>query len=112
MSKSIAIKEISNPQEFKEFYLNDAHHSFCEECDTIEYIYGSGFLEVIALEELKKIQKKTFGDRTRRKFYSIVLLTEGETEETIGHKNIVLDQDLCISFLKTSFMLPKNGMKM
>lgn len=86
MSRSSDIKEISNPQEFKEFYLNDAYHSFCEECNTIEYIYGSGFLEVIALEELKKIQKKTFGDRTRRKFYSIVLLTEGETEETIGYK--------------------------
>lgn len=58
MSRSSDIKEISNPQEFKEFYLNDAYHSFCEECNTIEYIYGSGFLEVIALEELKKIQKK------------------------------------------------------
>lgn len=43
MSRSSDIKEISNPQEFKEFYLNDAHHSFCEECITIEYIYGNGF---------------------------------------------------------------------
>ncbi|AQX12921.1 MULTISPECIES: AraC family transcriptional regulator [Elizabethkingia] len=87
MTKLSEIKEISNLQEFKEFYLQDAHHSFCQECNNIEYMQGNGFLEVVALEDLKKLQKNIFGNRTRRKFYSIILLTSGKTEETIGHRN-------------------------
>ena len=90
MSRSSDIKEISNPQEFKRI-LFERCSSFILRGVYYNRVYiWEWFLEVIALEELKKIQKKTFGDRTRRKFYSIILLTEGETEETIGHKNTIL----------------------
>ena len=41
---------------------------------------------IIALEELKKIQKKLSETGQEESFTGIVLLIEGETEETIGYK--------------------------
>lgn len=82
--KQSEIKELQNEQDFKDFYLNDAPASFCEECDNITYTHGNGFLEIAKLEDLKKRQKTIEGRQTRRKFYSIVLLAEGEAEENIG----------------------------
>lgn len=83
--KPTEIKELRNEQDFKDFYMNDAPASFCEECNHITYSHGNGFLEIARLEELKKGQKSIEGKQTRRKFYSILLLTHGEIEETIGH---------------------------
>ncbi|MGU3374828.1 helix-turn-helix domain-containing protein [Chryseobacterium sp. M5A1_1a] len=85
--KQSVIKELRNEQDFKDFYLNDASVSFCEECNDITYTHGNGFLEIAKLEDLKKEQKSIEGKRTRRKFYSIILLTEGEIHETIGHQS-------------------------
>ena len=56
--KKSDIKELSNEQDFKDFYLNDAPESFCEECNAISYEHGNGFLEIATLEELKKQQKQ------------------------------------------------------
>ncbi|WP_300669124.1 helix-turn-helix domain-containing protein [Soonwooa sp.] len=84
--KKSDIKELRNEQDFKDFYLHDAPESFCVECNAISYEHGSGFLEIATLEDLKKQQKDTAGKQTRRKFYSIVLLTEGQIEESIGHR--------------------------
>ena len=84
--KKSDIKELSNEQDFKDFYLNDAPESFCEECNAISYEHGSGFIEIATLEDLKKQQKDISGKQTRRKFYSIILLTEGQIEENIGHR--------------------------
>jgi AraC-like DNA-binding protein len=84
--KQSEIRELKNEQDFKDFYLNDAPVSFCEECSNITYAHGSGFLEIAKLEDLKKGQKPIEGKQTRRKFYSIILLTEGEIEENIGHQ--------------------------
>lgn len=80
------IKELRNEQDFKDFYLNDAPVSFCEECNSVSYTHGNGFLEIAKLEGLKKGKKAIEGKQTRRKFYSIILLTEGKIEETIGHQ--------------------------
>ncbi|MCY4779989.1 AraC family transcriptional regulator [Sphingobacterium sp. UT-1RO-CII-1] len=81
------IRELKNKEDFKNFYLKDAPITFCEECATISYESGSGFLEIAQLENLKQQQRNISGQQTRRKFYSIVLITEGEIEETIGHEN-------------------------
>ncbi|MBL1408491.1 helix-turn-helix domain-containing protein [Sphingobacterium faecale] len=80
------IKELRDERDFKSFYLNDAPSTFCEECNSVSYQHGSGFLEIAKLEDLKIRQRKIEGRQTRRKFYSIVLLTEGEMEEVIGHQ--------------------------
>ncbi|AOM79853.1 helix-turn-helix domain-containing protein [Pedobacter steynii] len=86
MSPSSKIKEINDVQEFKEFYLQDSHYSFCAECNHMEYSHGNGFLEIIALEDLQKLHSRHIGHQARRKFYSIILLTDGEVEEIIGHQ--------------------------
>jgi AraC-like DNA-binding protein len=80
------IKELRNDRDFKDFYLKEAPLTFCEECSTISYQHGSGFLEIARLEDLKKQQKNVEGKMTRRKFYTMVLLTDGEIEETIGQR--------------------------
>ncbi|AZA76215.1 helix-turn-helix domain-containing protein [Chryseobacterium sp. G0186] len=85
--KQTEIKELRNEQDFKDFYLNDASVSFCEECNDISYTHGNVFLEIAKLEDLKKGQKTIEEKQTRRKFYSIVLLTEGKITETIGHQS-------------------------
>lgn len=84
--KKSDIKELRNEQDFKDFYLKDASLTFCEECNAISYEHGNGFLEIARLEDLKKQQKQIEGKQTRRKFYSIILLTEGRIEEHIGHR--------------------------
>ncbi|MDR2272237.1 MAG: AraC family transcriptional regulator [Sphingobacterium sp.] len=83
MKKTI-IKELRDEQDFKDFYLKEVPLTFCDECSAISYKNGNGFLEIVPLEELKKKQKDIEGQQTRRKFYSIILLTEGEIKETIG----------------------------
>nr|WP_315034773.1 helix-turn-helix domain-containing protein [uncultured Chryseobacterium sp.] len=79
------IQELHNEQDFKDFYLDDPSVSFCEDCNNLMASPESGFLEIAKLEDLKKGQKAIEGKQTRRKFYSIILLTEGEIKETIGH---------------------------
>ncbi len=86
MSTTSKIKEINTAQEFKEFYLQDAHYSYCAECNHLDYSNGAGFLEIIALEDMQKLHKRHLGHQARRKFYSIILLTAGEVEEVIGHQ--------------------------
>lgn len=85
--KKSPIQELRNEQDFKDFYLKDAPQTFCEECNAISYEHGSGFLEIARLEDLKKQQKSIEGKQTRRKFYSMVLVTAGEINETIGHRS-------------------------
>lgn len=86
MPKASDIREIKNPQEFKEFYLQDAQYSYCTECNHVEYSNGAGFLEIIPLEDLQKMYSRHIGHQARRKFYSIILLTAGEVDEVIGHQ--------------------------
>lgn len=86
MSKAPDIREIKNPQEFKEFYLQDPAYSYCTECNQLDYSNGAGFLEIIALEDLQKLHSRHIGHQARRKFYSIILLSSGEVEEVIGHQ--------------------------
>lgn len=86
MNTSSKIKEINTVQEFKEFYLQDAQYSYCTECNHLEYADGEGFLEIIALEDLQKLHSRHIGHQSRRKFYSIILLSAGEVEEVIGHQ--------------------------
>ncbi|MET6997041.1 helix-turn-helix domain-containing protein [Chitinophaga defluvii] len=86
MSLPAKIKEISDAQEFKQFYLEDSRYSYCEECSNVEYSHGNGFLEIVALEDLQKLHNKHIGHQARRKFYSIILLSAGEVTEVIGHQ--------------------------
>lgn len=86
MRNNREIKELRNEQDFKDFYLNETPLTFCEECATVLYESGNGFLEIAQLESLKQQQKNRGGQQTRRKFYSMVLITRGEIIETIGHK--------------------------
>jgi len=78
------IIELKDQQDFKDFYLKNAPASFCEECGSVNYEHGNGFLEIARLEDLKRQQKNTKGKHTRRKFYSMILLLEGNIDETIG----------------------------
>ncbi|MCW3464362.1 helix-turn-helix domain-containing protein [Chitinophaga nivalis] len=86
MPLSAKIKEINNAQEFKEFYLQDSHYSSCPECGHIAYSHGNGFLEIVTLEDLQQLHTHHIGLQTRRKFYSIILLTAGTVTEVIGHQ--------------------------
>lgn len=86
MKLSSKIKEINDAGEFKEYYLQDAQYSFCEECNRMDYAHGNGFLEIVALEDLQKLHSRHIGHQARRKFYSVILLTAGEVTEVIGHQ--------------------------
>jgi AraC family transcriptional activator of pobA len=86
MNNRSKIREINNAQEFKEFYLQDAHYSYCAECNGIEYLQDNGFLEIVALEDIQKLKNLHLGLQIRKKFYSIILLTSGEVVENIGHQ--------------------------
>jgi len=84
--KKIDIKELRNGQDFKDFYLKNVTLTFCEQCNAPPFVENGGFLEIAKLENLKKQQKNIEGRQTRRKFYSMVLLSKGEIIETIGHQ--------------------------
>ncbi|MBC9934177.1 AraC family transcriptional regulator [Chitinophaga qingshengii] len=78
-------REVSNPHDFKQEYLSSPEHSFCEACNDLAPKRTSNFLEIATLEQLKQLHKHdTFGG-TRRKFYTMVLLTAGSVQETIGY---------------------------
>lgn len=61
MSASSKIKEINNAQEFKEFYLEDSHYSYCAACNANAYTHGSGFLEMVALEDIQQLHHRHIG---------------------------------------------------
>ncbi|SJZ77358.1 AraC-type DNA-binding protein [Chitinophaga eiseniae] len=84
-------REVSNPYDFKQEYLSSPEHSFCEACDTTARKQTSNFLEIATLEQLKRLHKNETFSGTRRKFYSMVLLTAGSVQETIGYNTYTFD---------------------
>lgn len=80
MSSPINIK---NLQEFKTHYLRDAPASWC---DVQQPATGSAFIEVVPLEKLRPSLKGRGTPASRRSFYTMVLITAGTAEETIGHQ--------------------------
>lgn len=80
------IKEINTIEEFKALYFtNGDGNVVCEECCTVAYNTGIGFLEIFTLENL--FQRSSFHEKQqiRQKFYTLVLVTEGEIDEIIGY---------------------------
>lgn len=59
--KQSEIKELYNGQDFKNFYLDNAPVSFCEDWNNISYSQGNGFLDIAKLEDLKEKQKPIEG---------------------------------------------------
>lgn len=85
MKKEGNIREISTVEEFKTLYFTDVHGKIvCEECCTIAYNTGIGFLEIFTLEHLAQLPNSLEGQQTRKKFYTLVLITAGQVEEMIG----------------------------
>lgn len=101
MKNTSKIKDINTAQEFKEFYLQDAHYSYCAECNDIEYSQDNGFLEIVALEDIQKLKNLHVGHQIRKKFYSIILLTSGEVAENIGHQHYYFGP-------KSMYFIPEN----
>ncbi|MCC9043403.1 helix-turn-helix domain-containing protein [Myroides sp. M-43] len=83
--KNKEIKDLDTIQDFKNHFLVPEDNS-CEECSTLLYKEGAGYMEVFSLADLKKRGDLFLGSRTRKRFYSMVLVTKGEVIETIGHK--------------------------
>jgi AraC-like DNA-binding protein len=80
----IRYRELSHPLDFREQYLTNSNQSFC----------GTGggvcrqthnFLEIAPLEQLKLLHKRPSFEHIRRNFYTMVLLTSGTSEESIGY---------------------------
>ncbi|WP_121965041.1 helix-turn-helix domain-containing protein [Myroides sp. N17-2] len=79
------IKDLETIQDFKNHFLV-SDDSSCEECSTLRYKDGAGYMEVFSLADLKQRGDLFLGSRTRKRFYSMVLVTKGSVTETIGHK--------------------------
>jgi hypothetical protein len=62
---SNSVNEITTPLDFKEQFLTDANHSFCEVCDNGWSEGNHNFLEVAPLEEIKNLHKHTAFESTR-----------------------------------------------
>lgn len=92
MKSDKIIKEIRTPQEFMTIHFPEQDNApQCIECSTFHYNTGEGFLELFALDNLQAFPNHFFGSHTRKKFYTIVLITQGKTEEVIGHNRYVFE---------------------
>ncbi|MBB1138992.1 AraC family transcriptional regulator [Myroides sp. WP-1] len=90
MKNEDIIKEIQTLDDFKSLYFTDQDgHSSCEECCTLAHQNGAGFLEVFTLEYLAQLPAFGEGKQTRKQFYTLVLITEGQVEETIGYTKYI-----------------------
>ncbi|KZE80941.1 helix-turn-helix domain-containing protein [Myroides marinus] len=83
IDKEKEIREIETIKEFKEHFLVPEDSS-CEECSTLRYKEGAGYMEVLSLADLRQRDDLFLGSRTRKRFYSMVLITKGEVTEMIG----------------------------
>lgn len=80
------IKEIQTLDDFKSLYFADQEGNIvCEECCTFAYQTGVGFLEIFTLENLSQLPTFTAGKQTRKQFYTMILITQGQVEEVIGY---------------------------
>lgn len=77
------IKQIETIQDFKE-HFSVPNNSSCEECSSLRYKEGVGYMEVLSLADLKQRDDLFLGSRTRKRFYSMILVTKGEVTEVIG----------------------------
>ncbi|MDR0195505.1 MAG: helix-turn-helix domain-containing protein [Myroides sp.] len=89
--KEKEIKEIETIEEFKNHFAVPEGIS-CKECSTLRYKEGAGYMEVLSLADLRQRNDLFLGSRTRKRFYSMVLVTKGEVTETIGHKEYQLGE--------------------
>lgn len=87
------IKDLVTIQDFKNHFLV-SDDSSCEECSTLRYKEGAGYMEVFSLADLKQRGDLFLGSRTRKRFYSMVLVTKGSVTETIGHKEYKLGEQM------------------
>ncbi|WP_413513550.1 helix-turn-helix domain-containing protein [Myroides odoratus] len=80
------IKEINTIEEFKTLYFTNGEGNIVrEECCTIAYTTGVSFLEIFTLENLVQLPRFHEKQQIRQKFYTLVLVTEGEIDEIIGY---------------------------
>ena len=83
MKKTKSITEIRSTQDFRDHFFGDEDVSLaCSEC--APFRGESGFLEVFSLENLQMVSNFFVGSQSRKKFYTVVLVTEGQMVETIG----------------------------
>lgn len=92
MNEEQLIKDIKTPQEFIQLHFPEQEQApQCIECSTFKYNTGEGFLEIFSLDDLQAFPNHFFGSQTRKKFYTMVLITQGRMEEMIGHKEYVFE---------------------
>ncbi|WP_158960745.1 helix-turn-helix domain-containing protein [Myroides fluvii] len=90
MKTEANIKEIQTLEDFKSLYFSDQEGNIiCEECCTLAYQAGVGFLEIFTLENLSQLPTFTEGKQTRKQFYTMILITQGQVEEVIGYTKYV-----------------------
>lgn len=85
------ITKIETIQEFKH-HFSVSEDLRCQECSTFRDKEGAGYMEVFSLGELRQHNNLFLGSRTRKRFYSMVLITKGEVTEIIGHKEYQLSE--------------------
>ncbi|MDR0230069.1 MAG: helix-turn-helix transcriptional regulator [Flavobacteriaceae bacterium] len=94
MNEESLIKQIKTPQEFIELHFPHQDSApQCIECNTFKYNTGEGFLEIFTLDDLQAFPNHFFGSQTRKKFYTMVLITQGKMEEVIGHQHYVFEEN-------------------
>lgn len=87
------IKEIESIEDFKNHFLV-SEGGTCGECNKLRYKEGAGYMEVLSLADLRQHNDLFLGSRTRKRFYSMVLVTKGAVTEVIGHKEYRLGEQM------------------
>lgn len=81
------ILDIHTPVDFQSEYLTGTDSFICPFCYTDNSQNKTSFLQIATLEQIKNLHKHDSFTSARRKFYTIVLVTSGTINETIGHTN-------------------------
>jgi len=80
----VNIKALHNPEDFKNQYLKDPEYCFCDNTSSTTF-KKSGFFEIVRLEQIKALHSELKFNRIRREFFTVVYITKGFAEETIGY---------------------------
>lgn len=86
------ILDIDTPVDFQSEYLTDTDSIICPFCHTDNAHNKKGFLQIATLEQIKNLHKHDSFTSARRKFYTVVLVTSGIVNETIGHTNYIFQK--------------------
>lgn len=80
-------KQIGSLRDFRQQFLSQPDYSSCPPGSLPPGDRERSFFEVSRLEELRPLQREQSPGSSRRSFYTIVLITSGKVQETIGFRN-------------------------